>query len=68
MANAKGKVVVSAEVPESVRDDLDSRARVEGRSRAKVIFRAVRFYLAHAPVVRADEVPVPKPRKDGKQK
>lgn len=63
MASAKGKVVVSAEVPESVRDETDRRAKQEGRTRAAVILRALRFYFAHAPVIRADEVPPPKPAK-----
>ncbi len=62
MASAKGKVVVSAEVPEPLRDELDKRAEKEARTRAALIARAVRFYLAHAPVVRADEIPTPKGR------
>ncbi len=60
MASAKGKVVISAEVPESVRDETDARAKREGRTRAAIIARALRFYFAHAPVVRADEIPTPK--------
>jgi metal-responsive CopG/Arc/MetJ family transcriptional regulator len=63
MASAKGKVVVSAEVPEDLRDEMDRRAKTECRTRASCIVRAMRFYLAHAPVVRADEVPAPKEKK-----
>lgn len=65
VANAKGKVVVSTEVPEALRSDLDGRAADEGRSRAEVIARACRFYLQHAPVVRADDVPLPTGRAAG---
>lgn len=60
MASAKGKVVISTEVPESVRDETDRRAEKEGRTRAAILARALRFYLAHAPIVRADEIPAPK--------
>jgi metal-responsive CopG/Arc/MetJ family transcriptional regulator len=60
MASAKGKVVVSTEIPEALRDEADKRAEREGRTRAAIIARALRFYLAHAPVVRADEIPAPK--------
>ena len=61
MASAKGKVVVSAEVPESLRDEVDARAGAEGRSRAEIIGRAVRFYLRYAAVVPEDEPPPPDP-------
>ena len=57
MASAKGKVVVSAEVPEALREATDERARAEGRSRSEVISRALRFYMKWAPVVPADEEP-----------
>lgn len=60
MASAKGKIVVSAEIPEPLREEVDKRAEKEGRTRAGVIARALRFYLVHAPVVRVDEVPVPR--------
>ncbi len=60
MASARGKVVVSAEVPTAMRAEIDKRAKVEGRLRAEVIGRAIRFYLAHAPVIRSDAVPEPK--------
>lgn len=57
MAAAKGKVVVSAEIPQNLRDSIDSRAREEGRSRSELLARAARFYLANAPLVHVDEVP-----------
>lgn len=60
MASAKGKVVVSTEIPETLRDEADKRAEREGRTRAALLARAIRFYLAHAPIVRADEIPAPK--------
>lgn len=66
MASAKGKVVVSAEIPEKLRDELDQRAEEEQRRRSETIYRAIRFYLAHAPVVTAEEedrIPEPKRRK-----
>lgn len=60
MPSAKGKVTVGADVPTELRDDLDARAKAEGRSRAEVIGRALRFYLKWAPVVPAvDEPPDP---------
>lgn len=61
MANAKGKVVVGTEVPVELRDELDARAEAEGRSRADILGRAIRFYLKHAPLVRPDDVPNPVP-------
>jgi metal-responsive CopG/Arc/MetJ family transcriptional regulator len=67
MASAKGKVVVSAEVPTELKDELDKRAGAEGRSRSELVSRAVRFYLKHAPVVRADDVPEPKVAKDARK-
>ena len=67
MASAKGKVVISAEVPEDLRAELDKRAEQESRTRAAVIYRAIRFYLAHAPVVPAKEEEIPPP-KSGKKK
>ena len=57
MAAAKGKVVVSTEIPENLRDSIDSRAKQEGRSRSELLARAARFYLQNAPMVHADEVP-----------
>lgn len=60
MASARGKVVVSAEVTKALQRATDKRAEAEGRSRSEVIGRAIRFYLAHAPIVRADAVPDPK--------
>ncbi len=59
MASAKGKTVISAEIPETLRDEVDRRAEKEGRTRAGIVGRALRFYLTHAPVVPADEVPSP---------
>lgn len=59
MGSAKGKVVISTEVPVEMRGELDDRAAAEGRSRAAVMLRALRFYLRHAPVVRSDDVPDP---------
>jgi len=63
MASAKGKVVVSAEVPEELRDEADARAKQEGRTRAALLARALRFYLAYAPVVNKDELPTPRKEK-----
>jgi hypothetical protein len=66
MASAKGKVVVSAEVPRDFRDELDGRADAERRTRAKLIVRALRFYLAHAPVLPAQDDEVPPPKREKK--
>jgi predicted transcriptional regulator len=57
VANAKGKVTIVSEVPDELRYAIDRRAKTEGRSRSELIGRALRFYLAHAPLIPADEVP-----------
>jgi metal-responsive CopG/Arc/MetJ family transcriptional regulator len=59
VANARGKVTIVSEVSDELRDATDERAAAEGRSRSELIGRALRFYLAHAPVIEADAVPAP---------
>lgn len=65
MPSAKDHVVVSTEIPEVLRKRIDRRAREEGRSRAKVVHRAILFYLQYAPVVPEDTVPAPE--KNGRE-
>ena len=63
--NTKGKLTISAEVPEDVRDRLDARAEEENRSRSETINRAILFYLEYAEVEKVT-VEVPKPKAKGK--
>lgn len=58
MPNAKGKCTVVSEITTQFRDELDERAKAEGRSRSELIERACRFYLKHAPLI-TDELPEP---------
>lgn len=55
---AKGKCPIVSEVTTEFRDELDARAKAEGRSRSELIERACRFYLKHAPLI-TDDLPEP---------
>ena len=66
MASAKGKVIVSAEIPEPLRDAIDARGGEEGRSRSQLIEQACNYYLRYAPVEPARPLngpPLKRPRK-----
>jgi predicted transcriptional regulator len=65
--NARGKVTISAEIEEGIRDRLDSRATEENRSRSETVGRAILFYLEYAEVEKV-VVAVPKPKAKGKGK
>lgn len=64
MPAAKGKRTIGAELDEAFIQELDDRAKAEGRSRAELIIRALRFFLDNTKV-QPDAPPeiVPKPRK-----
>jgi len=61
---SKGKTMISAEIPDSLKDRLDARAQEEGRSRSETIGRAIAFFLEFAELEKASPpmVEVPKPK------
>lgn len=66
MAAAKGKSTVSADITDDVRDELDARAKREGRSRGKAIEIAIRFWLRYAEEQEPEPLPLPKTEKGKK--
>lgn len=67
MAGTKGKTVVSSEIPDEVKEALDARAALEGRSRGKAIEIAIRFWLEYAEEQEAEPLPKVKVKKGGKE-
>lgn len=59
MPEPRKNTVISTDVDADLLKRLDVRAEQEKRSRAAVIRRAIAFYVVHAPVVPADDVPAP---------
>lgn len=60
MPVSKGKQVASTEVPDAIAERIRKRAKQEERTRSGVIYRAIVFYLEHAPLVKKSaDVPSP---------